>query len=175
MHWVAKDALGAPEQKEHIMPKHFTGGLDGQDRQKNIDILQGTLTDTIALTLAVKQAHWTLKGPGFIGVHELLDVVADNLRNGADLMAERITIMGGFPAGTVEAVADSTALKAYPVELEAIEDHVAALTERMEAVAAKIRTGMNDATDEDTADLLTEVSRQLEKDTWFIGANRAPT
>lgn len=156
------------------MPEVFVAGLDGQTRQKAIDILQGTLTDTIALTLAVKQAHWNLKGPGFIGVHELLDDVADRLREGADLMAERIVILGGIAKGTVEIAAEESKMSPYPTEIIHIQDHIDALKERMLAVGERVRKGMDaagEAGDEDTADLLTEVSRAIDKDAWFVGAN----
>lgn len=156
------------------MPEAFVAGLDGQTRKKSITVLSETLTDTIAMTLAVKQAHWNLKGPGFIGVHELLDEVADRLRDGADLMAERIVILGGTADGTVETVAKGSKVKAYPVDIVDIQDHVQALKERMEAMGETVRKGITatgDAGDEDTADLLTGVSRSVDKDTWFIGAN----
>ncbi len=159
------------------MPESFAGGLEGQARTKSIDILSRTLPDTIAMTLAVKQAHWNLKGPGFIGVHELLDDVADRLRDGADLMAERIVIMGGTAKGTVETVSKETEIDSYPVDIVALSDHVAALTQRMKSLGETLRKGISDAADagdDDTADLLTGVSRAVDKDAWFIGANVPP-
>ena len=156
------------------MPDVFVAGLDGQTRQKSIDILNANVAEGIALTLAVKQAHWNLKGAGFIGVHELLDDVADRLREGVDLMAERVVILGGFARGTQEVVADTAKMPAYPVELSSISDHVEALKERFLFVGEAVRKGIadaGDAGDEDTADILTEVSRAIDKDAWFIGAN----
>ena len=156
------------------MPENFAGGLTAQTRTKMVDLLNETLADTIALTLAVKQAHWTLKGPGYIGVHELLDDVADRLRDGADLMAERAVILGGFAKGTVEVAAEKSRVEPYPTELEDIQEHITALKERFMAVGETLRKAMEsaaDAGDEDTADLFTEVSRQVDKDAWFIGSN----
>ena len=145
-------------------------------RTKMVDLLNANLKETIALTLAVKQAHWNLKGRGFIGVHELLDDVADRLRDGADLMAERAAILGGFAEGTIEAVAKDATLEAYPIEESDIEKHIEALKTRFMYVGGKLRDAMDeaaDAGDEDTADLFTEVSRGVDKDAWFIGANAA--
>ena len=156
------------------MPENFAGGLTAQTRTKMVDLLNETLADTIALTLAVKQAHWTLKGPGYIGVHELLDDVADRLRDGADLMAERAVILGGFARGTVEVAAEKSRVEPYPVEMEDIQEHITALKERFMAVGETLRKAMEsaaDAGDEDTADLFTEISRQVDKDAWFIGSN----
>lgn len=159
------------------MPESFAAGLDGQTRTKSIDTLNATLPDVIAMTLAVKQAHWTLKGPGFIGVHELLDQVAARLRDGADLIAERSVILGGYPDGTLDSVASNARLKAYPTDIEAIDAHVEALTERMKSLGEILRNAIaaaGDAGDEDSADVLTEVSRSVDKDAWFIGANLSP-
>ena len=156
------------------MPEHFVSGLDQGTRTKMVDLLNENLAEAIALTLAVKQAHWNLKGAGFIGVHELLDDVADRLRDAADLMAERTVILGGFAVGTIEAVSKAAKMTAYDTKLESIEDHVTALKERFMEVGEKVREAIDtagDAGDEGTADLFTGVSRQLDKDAWFIGAN----
>jgi len=92
------------------------------------------------------------------------------------MMAERVALMGGFARGTTQVVAENTTVAPYPVELTAIEDHVSELVARFKDYGELIRRGMeaaDEAGDEDTADLLTEVSRMVEKDTWFIGANAA--
>ncbi len=156
------------------MPTNFAGNLNQDVRTKMIDLLNARLVDTISVTLAVKQAHWNLKGQGFIGVHELLDDVADRLRESADLMAERAVILGGFAKGTTEAVAEKTDIEAYPQEASDIEEHLQALKERFMALGGAVRDAIDtagDAGDEDTADLFTEVSRAVDKDAWFIGAN----
>ncbi|MEM9756489.1 MAG: DNA starvation/stationary phase protection protein Dps [Pseudomonadota bacterium] len=156
------------------MPTNFAGGLNQDTRAQIIDLLNANLINTISLTLAVKQAHWNLKGKGFIGVHELLDDVADRLRESADTMAERVAILGGHAKGTVEIVADKTTLEAYPLELQDIEKHVSHLKERFMEMGNAIREAAEvaeKAGDEDTADLFTEVSRSVDKDAWFIGAN----
>ncbi|WP_108484372.1 DNA starvation/stationary phase protection protein Dps [Oceaniglobus ichthyenteri] len=156
------------------MPEAFVAGLDDQTRHKMIDLLNARLADTVALTLAVKQAHWNLKGPGYIGVHELLDEVADRLRDGADLMAERAVIIGGHAKGTLEVTASESTVEPYPVEMEAIADHIEALKDRFLKVGKALREAIeeaSDAGDADTEDLFTEVSRAIDKDAWFIGSN----
>ncbi len=156
------------------MPENFAAELTQDTRTQMVDLLNTNLTGMIALTLAVKQAHWNLKGSGFIGVHELLDEVADRLRDGADLMAERAVILGGHAKGTVEATAAQPHIDAYPQELSDIQGHIAELKERFMTIGGSVRQAVEaagDAGDEDTADLFTEVSRKLDKDAWFIGAN----
>ncbi|PYE84934.1 DNA starvation/stationary phase protection protein Dps [Pseudoroseicyclus aestuarii] len=156
------------------MPEAFISGEDAQTRHKMVDLLNASLSETIALTLAVKQAHWNLKGQGFIGVHELLDDVAERLRESTDTIAERAVILGGLAKGTAEVVAEGAKMEAYPTEITAIEEHVEALKDRFLSVGEVVRKAIeaaDEAGDDDTADLFTEVSRQIDKDAWFIGAN----
>ncbi len=152
----------------------FIDGLEDNTRKSMIELLNKNLADTTALTLAVKQAHWTLKGAGFIGVHELLDDVADRLRESSDEMAERIMIIGGQAMGTIEAVNSSNSMEKYPTDINNVDDHINHLVTRFAAVGKNIRKAIaeaGDAGDENTADLFTGISRQIDKDSWFIGAN----
>jgi starvation-inducible DNA-binding protein len=156
------------------MPQNFVPFLSENARTEMIGVLNDRLADTIDLSHAVKQAHWNLKGTGFIGVHELLDDVTAHLREGSDMMAERVAMMGGLAQGTSKTVAEKSSLEPYPTELVSVEDHVQALVSRFNDYTVKLRQAMeaaDEAGDEDTADLLTEVSRAAEKDAWFIGSN----
>ncbi len=156
------------------MPEAFVAGLNDNTRSKVIDLLNARLADMVSLALATKQAHWNIKGPGFIGVHELLDDVADRLRESSDLIAERAVILGGHAHGTAEVVAEKTTMAAYPLEEKDIQVHIEALRERFLDVGEKIRAAIGEAGeigDDDTEDLFTEVSRQIDKDAWFIAAN----
>ena len=156
------------------MPQNFVPFLSENARTEMIGVLNDRLADTIDLSHAVKQAHWNLKGTGFIGVHELLDDVTAHLREGSDMMAERVAMMGGLAQGTSKTVAEKSSLEPYPTELVSVEDHVQALVSRFNDYTVKLRQAMeaaDEAGDEDTADLLTEVSGAAEKDAWFIGSN----
>ena len=63
-------------------------GLSDNARKTSISELNGRLADSVALALAVKQAHWNVKGRNFIAIHELFDAVHTNLRDQIDIMAE---------------------------------------------------------------------------------------
>jgi len=156
------------------MPTAFVSNLEDNARHSMIDLLNARLSDAIDLTLAVKQAHWNIKGTSFIGVHELLDTVAERMREHADLMAERCVILGGQAKGTSQVVVAETTLEAYPVDAQNQHVHIEALTNRLMAFGAQLRQAIeaaDEAGDEDTADLFTEVSRAVDKDAWFIGAH----
>ena len=135
-----------------------------------MEALQGRLADGIDLALVTKQAHWNLKGPQFIGVHLMLDGFRDEQDNWNDMMAERITQLGG----TVQEVGRETKLAPYPTDIYAIADHVKALIERYAAFANAVRQNIDDtdeAGDAGTADLLTEISRGVDKQLWFLEAH----
>lgn len=156
------------------MPEIYADGISDNSRKSMIDLLNKCLSDTIALTLAVKQAHWNLRGTGFIGVHELLDEVAARLREASDTMAERAVILGGLAQGTLETISKECEMEAYPTDITDLQDHIRALTDRYKELGAKLRDAIEKAEEADdagTEDLLTEISRIVDKDAWFIGAN----
>lgn len=156
------------------MRERFASGLDDKAAKISIEALNKNLSLVIDLSLIVKQAHWNMRGNGFIGVHELLDTAVANLRETLDSMAERCVVLGGTPDGTSQSVARETALAPYPTDIIAVKDHVRELTDRYKQVAASLREAI-DVTDEggdqDTSDLFTEASRTIDKDAWFIGSN----
>jgi starvation-inducible DNA-binding protein len=140
----------------------------------SMEVLQARMADSIDLALVTKQAHWNLKGPQFIGVHLMLDGFRTEQDEWTDMMAERITQLGGTARGTVQEVNRETSLKPYPTDIYAVADHIKALIERYAACANAIRKNIDDtddAGDAGTADLLTEISRGLDKQLWFLEAH----
>ena len=156
------------------MPTAFVTHLEDNVRKEMIEILNERLADAVDLATAVKEAHWNVKGTGFIGFHELLDDVADHMRDHADLIAERAVILGGFARGTARVAAEKSTLEAYPLELADITQHAREVSGRLMDFGGKVRAAIDaadEAGDQDTADLFTEVSRVVDKDAWFVGAH----
>lgn len=143
-------------------------------KKVSLDTLQGRLADGIVLALDVKQAHWNLKGPQFIGIHEMLDGFRTELDDYNDKVAERITQLGGTARGTAQAVAEETKLAPYPLDTYAVADHLAALIDRYALYANAVRKNIDDtddAGDVGTSDLFTEISRGVDKQMWFLEAH----
>ncbi len=143
-------------------------------REKVIEHLNARLADAIDLKTQAKQAHWNVKGPHFIGLHELFDQVAVAVEAHVDLIAERVTALGGTAMGTARVVAQKSTLSEYPLEIVDGTAHVDALSTAMADFGKKIRKGIDDTDkldDADTADLFTEVSREIDKLLWFVEAH----
>jgi starvation-inducible DNA-binding protein len=143
-------------------------------RTNAVEILNARLADAIDLGLQVKHAHWNVKGPHFISLHELFDQVAENVEEHVDTIAERITALGGTAYGTLATVARGTSLAPYPVEITDGLAHVAALAAALADFGKKVRKGIgesDDLGDADTADLFTQMSRDVDKYLWFLEAH----
>jgi starvation-inducible DNA-binding protein len=143
-------------------------------RTKVVKLLNERLADAIDLGAQTKHAHWNVKGPNFIALHELFDKVAENVEDHIDELAERITQLGGTAHGTVAAVAKTTSLKPYPEEITEGVAHVEALSSALADFGKKVRAGIattDDWGDADTADLLTGISRDVDKYLWFLEAH----
>jgi starvation-inducible DNA-binding protein len=143
-------------------------------RTNTVEILNARLADAIDLGLQVKHAHWNVKGPHFISLHELFDQIAENVEEHVDAIAERITALGGTAYGTLGTVARGTSLAAYPAETTDGLAHVAALAGVLADFGKKARKAIgetDDLGDADTADLFTQVSRDVDKYLWFLEAH----
>ncbi len=143
-------------------------------REKLVAILNQSLADAADLRSQAKQAHWNVKGPNFIALHELFDRVATEVDVHVDDLAERITTLGGVAMGTVRLAAANSSLSEYPHEITDGTAHVDALSSALADFGKKVRKNI-DVTDElgdkDTSDLYTGVSRGIDKLLWFVEAH----
>ena len=143
-------------------------------REKAIALLNARLADAIDLQLQAKQAHWNVKGSNFIGLHELFDDVAEAVEGHADDLAERAVALGGTAAGTTQVVAGGTTLAAYPTGAQKWTTHVERLSAALGAFGKNVREAIDKAEelgDAGTADLFTDISRSIDKYTWFVEAH----
>lgn len=148
--------------------------LSSDVRTRITTLLNARLADALDLESASKQAHWNVKGPHFIALHKLFDELHSNIEEHVDSIAERITALGGIALGTVQAAARASSLQPYPENIAEGEQHLAALAERLADFGAKVRAAIGQSDeigDADSADLFTQISRDLDKYLWFVEAH----
>ena len=104
--------------------------LKSTAKQVSINILNARLADAIDLALLTKQAHWNIKGPQFIALHEMIDSFRTEIDGHVDTMAERVVQLGGTALGTTQAVGKATTLAPYPTDIYKSSAHLAALIEQ---------------------------------------------
>ena len=109
---------------------NYTSRIDLSDhvRKQASALLQARLSDALDLEAQAKQAHWNVKGPHFLQLHQLFDAVHDEIEQFVDLLAERITTLGHVADGRVTTTASATTLYGYPLEATGGEAHLKAIT-----------------------------------------------
>ena len=143
-------------------------------RVKVVELLNARLADCIDLQTQTKQAHWNVKGPNFIALHELFDKVNEEVEDYVDDIAERAVQLGGVAEGTARMVAKRSSLPEYPANTVDGRSHVEALSSALAAFGKAGRQAIeqaNELGDLDTADLFTGVSRGMDKWLWFVEAH----
>ena len=131
-----------------------------------ITLLNSTLSCSVDLRSHIKQAMWTVKGADVLQLQALFATMATELEAYADLVAERIAVLGGVARGTARTAATQSTLLEYPSDLIEGSAHVLALAERFASYSTALRTSMKHATDvEDvgSAALYTDITRGVEK------------
>jgi len=168
------DSIEVMIQKGKEQVFHTKNTLPEKVRIQMEAILQDRLADSIDLTIQAKQAHWNVKGPNFIALHELFDKIAEESESYPDLIAERIVQFGGIAEGTLQVAANRTSLPNYPLIATTGKEHIEALSHALASYGELILTTIKQAAelqDPATADIFTQISRGVDKNLWFIEAH----
>ena len=161
-------------------PKMYETENDiSQNRRVEISaLLNQRLADAVDLQTQMKQAHWNVKGPHFIGLHELFDKIDEAVEAYVDLIAERIVQLGGIAEGTARVAAGRSRLEEYPLTIADGSAHVEAVSKALSTFGHEARNSIYQADelgDADTSDLFTEISRGIDKWLWFVEAHSQAT
>ncbi|MGO8739692.1 DNA starvation/stationary phase protection protein Dps [Rhodoblastus sp.] len=143
----------------------------------SVGLLNRRLAAAIDPQAQMKQAHWNVRGPGFIAIHTLFDKVATEAAGFADLIAERAGGLGGTAQGAVRNAAERSFLTRYPFGIANEKDHVFAVSGALAAFGESTRDAIAEAAtygDPETADLFTEISRGVDQQLWPVESHRAP-
>ena len=141
--------------------------------QGSVDILVHVLADTYVLAIKTQNAHWNLRDPGFIGMHELLDEQYQGLQKAIDVLAERIKALGGRAPGSMKEFMSLSRLTESS-EITTLKDTVLLLSEGHKQISSlmldHIKT-MSGQGDEGTIDLLVERIRDHDHQAWLLEAH----
>lgn len=139
-----------------------------------IAILNKSLASSADLYAQLKHAHWNVKGLEFISLHKLFDEIAEQVEEQVDIIAERITALGGTALGTIQEANKNTALRVYPTDIFSAKDHIEHLAHNFAIFGELSRNNIDQAEelgDMGTNDLYIELVRMLDKNLWFIEAH----
>src|SRR5213080_3732346 len=145
-----------------------------QRRSELNALMNQRLADAVDLQMQMKQAHWNVKGPHFIGLHELFDQIDEAVESYVDLIAERVVQLGGIAEGTVRVAAERSRLEEYPLDIADGQAHVEAVSKALSTFGHEVRKTIDEAEElenADTADIFTEISRGIDKWLWFVEAH----
>ena len=145
-------------------------GISEEHREQIVKGLNHLLADTYTLYLMTHNFHWNVKGPMFNTLHLMFETQYTELALAVDTIAERIRALGYPAPGTYSEFAKLTSIKEVP-GVPMARDMIAHLVEGQQAVVRTARSIfpiVEEASDEPTADLLTQRMQLHEKTAWML-------
>lgn len=141
-------------------------------RRQSVIVLNSTLATSLDLHSQMKQAHWNVKGIDFYQVQLMFAEIALVLSDPIDLIAERISTLGGVVKGTARDAANNSLLPVYP-DTERMDeiDHLRAVADRLAIFCHQLQVAIEKTSswsDKDSCKILTKVSREIDKQLWFV-------
>jgi len=158
-----------------MQPTHNT--LAENIREQSVALLNKHLAAAIDLHGQTKQAHWNVRGPNFIAIHELFDRVSTEVESFSDLIAERTRGLGGTAQGTIQTAVENSFLVPYRLSIADEQQHTFAVASALAAFGQSVREASDQAADfgdMTTADLFTELSRGIDQQLWFVESHIVP-
>jgi starvation-inducible DNA-binding protein len=145
-------------------------------RSRSVALLNRHLAAAIDLRGQIRQAHWNVRGPAFVGIRELFDHVAGVIEEYSDKIAKRADTLGGAVGGTGQ-TATRSFLEPYRVGIADPPAHMGALTEALASFSDSLHSAIDESDalgDQDTSELFSEVSRGIDYELWLVESHRPP-
>lgn len=145
-------------------------GIPDEDRAAIAKGLSKLLADSYTLYLKTHNYHWNVTGPMFNTLHLMFEAQYTELAAAVDLIAERIRALGHPAPGSYKAYSSLTGIKeeeGVPDAKEMIRQLVIG-QEAVTRTARELFPAVDKASDEPTADLLTQRMQVHEKNAWML-------
>lgn len=145
-------------------------GIDAKQRTEIADGLSRLLADSYTLYLKTHNFHWNVTGPMFQTLHLMFETQYTELAAAVDEVAERIRALGRPAPGTYKEFAKLTSIP-EPDGVPSAREMIQQLVQGQETVARTAREVFplaEAASDEPTADLLTQRMQVHEKTAWML-------
>ena len=145
-------------------------GISEGDRKEIAQGLSHLLADSYTLYLQTHNFHWNVTGPMFQTLHVMFELHYTELALAVDVIAERIRSLGMHAPGTYAEFVELSSIKEVPGVPKATE-MIRLLVEGHEAVVRTARSvfgAVEKASDEASADLLTQRMQLHEKTAWML-------
>jgi len=145
-------------------------GISEKDRKGIAQGLNRLLADSYTLYLMTHNFHWNVRGPMFNTLHLMFEGQYTELALAVDTIAERIRALGYPAPGTYAEFVALSSIKEVKGQPKA-EDMIRHLVAGQEAVVKTARSLfpiVESASDEPTADLLTQRMQLHEKTAWML-------
>lgn len=127
--------------------------------------LNRLLASTVYLSRMVKNAHWNVVGPNFIGAHRLLDEVYDAAEEWGDTLAERARALGAAAAGSVEQIEDGNQIAWVDHGIASDESYIRTVAGNLAVLSRLYREpiGKINGGDPGTANILSDLANAADK------------
>jgi starvation-inducible DNA-binding protein len=145
-------------------------GISRVDREEIVAGLSKLLADTYTLYLKTHNFHWNVTGPMFQTLHLMFETQYNELALAVDLIAERIRALGAPAPGSYREFARLSSIR----EAEGVPKAPEMIRQLVEGQESVVRTAravfpaVDRASDEPTADLLTQRMQVHEKTAWML-------
>ena len=147
-------------------------GITEKNLHKSIELLSVNLADEMTLYIKTRKFHWNVSGESFMELHKLFQTQYNESEEAIDLVAERISKLGGKPMGTMKEFTKHSRLKESPDKYPSQKEMLKELLNDHESVIQELRkdietlTGQNK--DAGTTDFLTGIMEQHETTAWTL-------
>jgi starvation-inducible DNA-binding protein len=165
-----KNGAGADTQ---IIRRMYKNKVDLPENTKKqvVEMLNAKLADAADAYSQSKFAHWNVKGLNFYQLHLLFDTVAETVEPHVDMIAERITALGGVANGTIRQAVATSELPEYNVNAVTGPEHLTALIDVLASYAASLRDAAGKAADfgdDPTHDFFNQMIIDVEQKLYFL-------